>query len=195
MKKPFTPLKNVYLSLYEGDKLSAFKEFANKTKIKKINKDLDSYGTSLKGYVKTTFDNIVSKLGEPKHNDPGDKVLVYWVVQFEDGLIVTIYIYRMTYVPKEEYPWHVGGPSEFSFRQPQKWKEIVNKMVEGSITPPESVTKDMLDNATRHNNWSEIPRALQTAIKYNSERVDEEEILQRVSLILAAPTSSDYQQL
>lgn len=195
MKKPFTPLKNVYVSLYEGDKLSVFKEFTNKTKIKKINKDLDPYGTSLKGYVKTTFDNIVSKLGEPKHNDPDDKVLVYWVVQFDDGLIATIYIYRMTHVPKEEYQWHVGGPSEFSYRQPQKWKEIINKMVEGSIPYPDSVTEDMLSNVTRYDDWSEIPRALQAAIQGNLEKVDRDEILERVSFILGAPVSDDYYQL
>lgn len=194
MKKVFTPLKNVYTSLYEGDKLSALKSFIDKNKIKKINKGVDNTGTGLKGYVKTTFDNIVSKLGEPIYS-ADDKVLARWAIQFEDGLIATIYLYKETRIPKEEYLWHVGGPSYSSFRSPSKWKPIIDEMIKGNIPRPTSVTNSMLHNVTRYTEWTELPVALRLALVSSTEKMDKKEILARVSFVLGAPTSEDYLQL
>jgi hypothetical protein len=193
MKKPFIPLKNVYISLYEGDKLSALKAFIDTTKIKKINKGVETNGTSLKGYVKTTFDNIVSKLGEPSYNDMYDKILANWAIEFEDGLIVTIYIYKLSYIPKEVYNWHIGGPyGIFHKKKGRKWKEVVNKMATGTMPLLPNVTKDMIDNVTRYSELTELPLRLRFAISNYLNEEDDEEILQRVSSILNAPVSKDY---
>jgi hypothetical protein len=65
-------------------------------------------GTGLKGYVVTTYDQILKTFGEPIY-EGGDKVPVEWVITFKDGKVATIYVYRMDHIPKEEYRWHVGG--------------------------------------------------------------------------------------
>lgn len=71
-------------------------------------------GTSLVGYVVTTYDKIVNTFGEPYYtsDDPTDKVPAEWVITFKDGKVATIYVYKTGgVVPKEEYRWHVGGNS------------------------------------------------------------------------------------
>jgi hypothetical protein len=110
--KKFKTLKNVYASLLEADlnKVQALRSFSNRYKIKKINSnDIEISGTCLKGYVKTTHKQLIDKFGKPIYTED-DKVLARWVIQFEDGLIVTIYVYREKRIPREEYNWHVGGP-------------------------------------------------------------------------------------
>jgi hypothetical protein len=112
MNKPFKTLKNVYASLHEAklNKLQALKSFADRYKIKKINSnDIEISGTCLKGYVKTTYKELIAKFGKPIYTED-DKVLARWVIQFEDGLIATIYVYRENRIPREEYNWHIGGP-------------------------------------------------------------------------------------
>jgi hypothetical protein len=71
-------------------------------------------GTSLIGYVVTTYDKIFNTFGEPYYtsDDPSDKVPAEWVITFKDGKVATIYVYKTGgVVPKEEYRWHVGGNS------------------------------------------------------------------------------------
>ena len=52
-------------------------------------------GTGLAGYIDTTYNKLVSVLGEPTYNTPsGDsKVQVEWVVEFE-GNLFTIYDWK-----------------------------------------------------------------------------------------------------
>jgi hypothetical protein len=96
-------------------------------------------GTSLTGYVKTTYKKLVEAFGEPTDTgsswlgkgsppyyadyDAGDKVTAEWVLAFavgggdpDDGgmddsasVIATVYDYKTGYTPMEEYNWHVGG--------------------------------------------------------------------------------------
>ena len=78
-------------------------------------------GTSLQGYVTTTYDHIVSILGKPTYTDgdPYEKVNCEWVIDVkakdewdEDDWTyetVTIYNWKTGYTPTEEYQWHVGG--------------------------------------------------------------------------------------
>ena len=83
-------------------------------------------GTSLQGYVSTTYDHIVSVLGKPTYTDgdPYEKVNCEWVIdvkardEWDDDdwqyETVTIYNWKTGYTPTEEYMWHVGGKSGYA---------------------------------------------------------------------------------
>ena len=108
--------------------------------------DIPTIGTSLTGYVKTTYDTLVKAFGEPTdtgsswygEGDPpfyanyedGDKVTAEWTLAFavgggdpDDGgmddsasVIATVYDYKETYTPLIEYNWHVGGHDNNALR-------------------------------------------------------------------------------
>jgi hypothetical protein len=72
-------------------------------------------GTSLKGFVKTTYADLVEKFGEPTYTS-GDKTTAEWNLEFrvdEDGvteyITATIYDWKKCTTPMGEYEWHVGG--------------------------------------------------------------------------------------
>lgn len=75
------------------------------TKTKPIN------GTSLKGYIVTTYDDLVRVFGPPSFgpNSDLDKVTCEWNLKFRDGTIATIYDWKELYTPMFEHRWHVGG--------------------------------------------------------------------------------------
>ena len=87
-------------------------------------------GTSFKGYMNATYNQLVEALGEPTYNEPsGDnKVQVKWVVEFE-GNIFTIYdwkTYSREYTENELTTWNVGGKtSAFDFIQ--EVEKLINK--------------------------------------------------------------------
>lgn len=64
--------------------------------------------SSLMGYVETTYDELIEMLGEPTFRG-GDKTTVEWAIQFEDGLVATIYDWKTGATPQGRYDWHVGG--------------------------------------------------------------------------------------
>lgn len=77
--------------------------------IKKINPTQAS-GSCLIGYVKTTFSELKNLLGEPNAGPSGDgKVNVEWVLDVGDNSVCTIYDWKRSEVPTEEYNWHLGG--------------------------------------------------------------------------------------
>jgi hypothetical protein len=75
--------------------------------------------TCLQGYVKTTYDELVTVFGSPKYgpNDGGDKVTCEWAVNIfyldenedEQMETVTIYDWNQYNTPFNEYRWHIGG--------------------------------------------------------------------------------------
>ena len=79
--------------------------------------------SSLKGYVKTTYDKLVETFGEPTFTDasPYEKVNAQWTLEFTIPFIddwgeedfnyvkATIYNWKDGYIPTEEYDWHIGG--------------------------------------------------------------------------------------
>ena len=79
-----------------------------------------SHGTSFKGYVNATYDQLVDALGYPTIEDEsGDgKVQVEWVCEFE-GEIFTIYDWKTfdrQYTEHVLDRFHVGGKtSAFDF--------------------------------------------------------------------------------
>jgi len=64
-------------------------------------------GTSLIGYVTTTYTNLVANLGEPERD--WDKSTAMWIVEASDGTVCTIYDWKTDYTPTCEYRWHIGG--------------------------------------------------------------------------------------
>jgi hypothetical protein len=71
--------------------------------------DIWANGTSLQGYVNTTYANLVSLFGEGIGG--GDKTTAEWVLKFDDGTIATIYDWKESCTPMGNYQWHVGGSS------------------------------------------------------------------------------------
>lgn len=68
-------------------------------------------GTSLQGYVFTTYNQLVEIFGLP-HKHGSDKTTVEWGFQFADGTVATIYDWKTNCTPKSAYDWHIGGNSK-----------------------------------------------------------------------------------
>lgn len=66
------------------------------------------YGTSLVGYITTTYAHLVACLGAPHERD-GDKTTAHWGYQCADGTLCTIYDWKTAKTPLGVYRWHVGG--------------------------------------------------------------------------------------
>lgn len=79
----------------------------------KINSnDISINGTSLVGYVETTYEKLVEVFGEPCEDF--DKSTAHWSLQAPDGTVATVYDYKTYSTPVGEYRWHVGGRSNKS---------------------------------------------------------------------------------
>lgn len=79
--------------------------------IKLIDTEASVNMTSLQGFIKTTYDDLVKVFGEPRYRD-GDKVTAEWNLEFEvdgDYVTATIYDWKLGETPFEEYDWHIGG--------------------------------------------------------------------------------------
>ena len=81
-------------------------------------KDMDITGTSLMGYVHTTYDRLVEVFGEPTHYESGDgKVTAEWDIEFIDDEgdthKATVYDWKQYDLgtPNAEYDWNIGGNS------------------------------------------------------------------------------------
>ena len=77
----------------------------------------DAYGTSLKGYINCTYDELVSTFGEPLDGD-GYKVDCEWIIKdVNEGTIATVYNWKngKNYCGRDGLnahqidEWHVGG--------------------------------------------------------------------------------------
>ena len=65
-------------------------------------------GTSLIGYVKTSYDKIVEKLGEPQTDF--DKSTAHWTLEDKrTGTVATLYDWKNHSTPTDSYDWHIGG--------------------------------------------------------------------------------------
>jgi hypothetical protein len=97
--------------------------------IKLIDTEASVGGTSLMGYIKTTYSEIVDIFGEPRYTSSGDdKVTAEWDLEFEVGgeyVTATIYDWKLGETPFGEYNWHIGG---FSTQAPH----IVSHYMKGA---------------------------------------------------------------
>ena len=81
---------------------------------------LDDYvprGSSLRGHIHATYDELVKVFGEPNilNAEEGDKVFNEWGIRFEDGdddVYTTIYDWKELDAYDSHignYRWHIGG--------------------------------------------------------------------------------------
>jgi len=86
---------------------------------------LDDYvprGSSLRGHIHATYDELVKVFGEPNilNAEEGDKVFNEWGIRFEDGdddVYTTIYDWKELDAYDSHignYRWHIGGHSHLS---------------------------------------------------------------------------------
>jgi hypothetical protein len=102
--------------------------------------EIGKTGSSLKGYVNTTYDKLVSVLGKPSYTDadPYAKVSCEWnlTVKVEDSYDsddytyedISIYSWKYGCIPVEECSWNVGG---FCFES----EDIAKAILDNSIEP------------------------------------------------------------
>ncbi len=76
---------------------------------KVVNDSSVASGACLRGYVTTTYNVLVEKLGMPKNGSADGKTTAEWILSFEDGTVATIYDWRSNLTPKDLYKWHIGG--------------------------------------------------------------------------------------
>ena len=76
-------------------------------------------GTSFKGTIKTTKEDLIKALGEPTPYYGGDgKVDIDWAIlaTTEEGekVLFTVYNWKTEGVPQGLYDWHIGGTESAS---------------------------------------------------------------------------------
>lgn len=91
-------------------------------------------GTSFRGYVQATYQDLVATFGLPSMNGDGDKIDAEWIIDTPHG-IATIYNYKdgKTYLGEsgvaveQIYEWHIGGKTS----EPYYWikKQISDKQI------------------------------------------------------------------
>lgn len=76
-----------------------------------VSNDVKStHGTSLRGHVKTTYEKLKSILGNPLSGHSGDgKINCEWILKFNCGSVATIYDWKASQTPTEEFSWSIGG--------------------------------------------------------------------------------------
>lgn len=66
-------------------------------------------GTSYKGCIEATFDELVATFGNPGREGDPDKIRAQWVVDTPSG-IATIYDWKQYDIAIEDViHWHIGG--------------------------------------------------------------------------------------
>ena len=68
------------------------------------------------GYVTTTYAELVKLFGEPNNGSADGKTTCEWRIEFDEGLVATIYDWKTNSVPRDLYKWHIGGHSQRSVK-------------------------------------------------------------------------------
>jgi len=89
--------------------------------VKTTGNQVNINGTSLMGYVKISYKNLVKAFGKPTSQKPSgdDKVRIRWSIEFEDGTVATIYDWKnygksVKWVKENYTEWHVGGKNQYA---------------------------------------------------------------------------------
>ncbi len=93
-------------------------------KIKSINK-ADANGTHLQDYLYVDYKSIVARYGQPISVVDGYKIDAEWIIEWEDGLVGTIYNWKngKNYLGKDGIPlvkineWNIGGKNKIVVRR------------------------------------------------------------------------------
>jgi hypothetical protein len=71
------------------------------------NKNIRTSGCSRQGHVKTTFKRLTEVFG--KDNGSGDKTQAEWEIEFENGVVATIYDWKSYTNVENITEWNIGG--------------------------------------------------------------------------------------
>ena len=93
----------------------------------KFTKDSNASGTSLQGYIRAYYHQLVEVFGEPDLTN-GDKVTAEWCLDFEDGTVATIYDWKEYETPMGLHRWHIGGTSQ------EAVDRVTDTFTEGAFT-------------------------------------------------------------
>lgn len=98
----------------------------------KVNNNLSSGGTGLRGYIEASYKDLVKILGEPSGFDDY-KISTHWTLMDDNDNIVTLYDYKKTNLygdtlPSVEdfreqgtYEWHIGAKSPMTALEFECW--------------------------------------------------------------------------
>jgi len=117
--------------------------------IKETGAHVETTGTSLKGEIIATYDELVQTFGEPRKNGSEDKVTREWNIEFLNNEIATIYDWKDANCLEGVYRWHIGGfnnyvVSDVHHEYQTKMKEIKEKdMKERKASTEETKVKDL----------------------------------------------------
>jgi hypothetical protein len=92
----------------------------------KFTNDADANGTSLQGYIRAYYHQLVAVFGLPLVG--GDKTTVEWCLEFEDGTVATIYDWKEYETPMGLHRWHIGGKSQ------EAVDRVTDTFTEGAFT-------------------------------------------------------------
>lgn len=71
-------------------------------------------GTGLKGYFKGSYKSIVKIFGVPEKS-LNEKTQVNWRIEFDDGIIATIYDWKVEQDYNINKDWNIGGHTRKGF--------------------------------------------------------------------------------
>ena len=100
--------------------------------IKETGDQVEACGTSLKGEILATYDELVQTFGEPRKDGPEDKITREWNVKFLNNEVATIYDWKDDDCLEGIYRWHIGGfnnsvVADVQHEYRSKMKEIKEK--------------------------------------------------------------------
>lgn len=64
--------------------------------------------SAYQGYAIVEYDKLVELFGEPERFQEG-KVQAEWLIEFDDGVVASIYDWKEDIKPEAVKIWHVGG--------------------------------------------------------------------------------------
>lgn len=76
--------------------------------------------TGLRGEFAITYAELTEIFGMPDvgpNNRHGDKTTCEWHLKFEDGIVATIYDWKMGWTPMGLYEWHIGGHTQEAYNR------------------------------------------------------------------------------
>jgi len=115
----------------------------------------ESAHSCLQGHIPATYSQLVQAFGEPDSNR-GPKVRAYWGICFDDGTFASVYLWKLTSIPRDLHEWNVGGHSD---RAVMHVCEVLDNL------PPPSVDESdqILPPPPAHPPWTKHNRALNRA--------------------------------
>lgn len=104
-------------------------------------KYIETDGTSKRGTIHVSYDDLISIFGEPLTDGIPEGSRVEWSIEFDDGVIATIYDKNETIPVEDVTDWIVGGKSHKSMLNVLMSLENKHINAQESITYKDSLTE------------------------------------------------------